>query len=313
MRIASLLPAATEIVYALGLGESLVGVTHECDYPEAAKRLPRLTSSLLPPGLTSAEIDAAVSSSLRDEHTVYALDAALLRGLEPDFVLTQSLCEVCAVPRADVDDAVCTMPEAATIISLDPSSLEDMLNDMLRLAACFGMQERGPPAVAGLRARLEAVRAKTAAAARPRVFCAEWLDPIFCGGHWIPEMVSIAGGEDRLGMPHVDSTRVGWDAVVEWAPEVLVMMPCGFDAAGALREAPSLTMRPGWDALPAVKAGRVFVVDANAYFARPGPRLVDGVEILARILHPDLFRGPLPEGAAYELVPGTTSQFEPYR
>jgi hypothetical protein len=147
MRIASLLPAATEIVYALGLGESLVGVTHECDYPEAAKRLPRLTSSLLPPGLTSAEIDAAVSSSLRDEHTVYALDAALLRGLEPDFVLTQSLCEVCAVPRADVDDAVCTMPEAATIISLDPSSLEDMLNDMLRLAACFGMQERGPPAV----------------------------------------------------------------------------------------------------------------------------------------------------------------------
>jgi iron complex transport system substrate-binding protein len=313
VRIASLLPSATEIVYALGLGDSLVGVTHECDFPEAAKALPRLTRSLLPPGLTSAEIDSAVSASLRDEHTVYELDDARLRDLAPDFVLTQSLCEVCAVPRQHVDDAVCTMPASATIISLDPSSLDHVLADIVRVAELFGCVAQGQRVVGELRERLDSVRRRTAGLPRPRVFCAEWLDPIFCGGHWIPEMVSIAGGDDGLARPGVDSVRIDWDAVREWAPEVIVMMPCGFDAAGALSEAHAMTHRPGWDELPAVRSGQVFVVDANAYYARPGPRLVEGVELLARILHPELVDAPLPNGAVYKLLPATTDRFEPYR
>jgi iron complex transport system substrate-binding protein len=313
MRIVSLLPSATEIVYALGLGDSLVGVTHECDYPGAARSLPKLTQSLLPDGMTSAEIDSAVSASLRDQHTVYALDAALLQDLEPDFVLTQSLCEVCAVPREHVDEAVCTMPKAATVISLDPPSLNGMLSDIERVAGALQVPERGEDVVAQLRVRLRRLtKLISSAATRPRVFAAEWLDPIFCGGHWIPEMILHAGGEDALGKPGVDSVRVDWDAVRKWAPEVLVMMPCGFNAQGALREARWMTQRPGWQELPAVQSGRVFVVDANAYFARPGPRLVDGVEILARLLHPSIFSRPLRPGDAYRLLPGSRDEFEAY-
>jgi iron complex transport system substrate-binding protein len=313
VRIVSLLPSATEIVYALGLGDSLVGVSHECDYPDAAKSLPPLTRSLLPSGLTSAEIDTAVSTSLRDQHTVYALDEALLHELEPDFVLTQSLCEVCAVPRDLVEEAVCSMPRAAEVISLDPSSLDDVLADILRVGGRLGRLQQGEAVVAGLRGRLDTVRVRAPMAHRPRVFCAEWLDPIFCGGHWIPEMVTIAGGEEGLGKPGADSVRIEWDAVRDWAPEAIVMMPCGFDAAGAVAEAHWLTEREGWRSLPAVRDGRVYIVDANAYFARPGPRLVDGLELLARLFHPDLFPAFLPEGWAFRLVPGAADHFEPIR
>lgn len=312
MRIVSLLPSATEIVYALGLGDSLVGVSHECDYPDAAKSLPPLTRSLLPSGLTSAEIDTAVSTSLRDQHTVYALDEALLHELEPDFVLTQSLCEVCAVPRDLVEEAVCSMPRAAEVISLDPSSLDDVLADILRVGGRLGRLQQGEAVVAGLRGRLDTVRVRAPMAHRPRVFCAEWLDPIFCGGHWIPEMVTIAGGEEGLGKPGADSVRIEWDAVRDWAPEAIVMMPCGFDAAAALDEARRLIERPGWGSLPAVRAAQVFVVDANAYFARPGPRLVDGVELLARLLHSSTFATPLAKNVAFKLIPGSVDRFEAY-
>ena len=314
MRIASLLPSATETVAALGLTQHLVGVTHECDYPESVRKLPRLTQSLLPNGLSSAEIDEAVRISQRDKHTIYGLDTELLARLEPDFVLTQSLCEVCAVPRSAVDEAVCSMPVAATVLSLDPSSLEEMLDDIVRVGRTLGCAERADAVVAWLRRRVDTVRDKASSATkRPRVFCAEWLDPIFCGGHWLPEMVSIAGGEDALGRPFTDSVRVDWQAVREWAPEVLIMMPCGFDAAGALGEARCMTRRDGWQDLPAVRDGKVYVVDANAYYARPGPRLVDGVEILGRLLHPEVFDEPLAEGVAYRLVEGYSNRFEPCR
>jgi iron complex transport system substrate-binding protein len=314
MRIASLLPSATEIAFALGLGDELVGVTHECDYPPAAQALPRLTRSLLPPGLSSAAIDAAVSASQRDAHTIYALDAGLLAQLQPDLVLTQSLCEVCAVPRADVEAAVCSMPRAASVLSLDPSSLDDVLGDIERVGVQTGRVNEAEAVVAGLRERIDAVRRRASMApTRPRVFCAEWLEPIFCAGHWLPEMVAIAGGEEALGRPFVDSVRIDWAPVRDYAPEVIVLMPCGFDAAGASDEARCMTMRPGWEDLPAVRHGRVFIVDANAYFARPGPRLVEGLEILARLIHPELFDAPLPPGWVYKLAAGTADRFESYR
>jgi iron complex transport system substrate-binding protein len=313
MRIASLLPSATEIVYALGLGESLVGVTHECDYPDAARSLPALTKSLLATGLTSAEIDAAVTESQRDEHTIYALDTHLLAQLEPDLVLTQSLCEVCAVPRAEVEAAVCSMPRAARVLSLDPSSLDDMLADIGRVGVDTGRQREARDVVTALRGRIEAVQAKTAPLSKPRVFCAEWLDPIFCAGHWLPEMVGVAGGVEGLGRLGIDSVRIDWQAVREYAPEAVVLMPCGFDAEGALNEARFMMQREGWADVPAVRNGRVYVVDANAYFARPGPRLVDGVEILARLIHPEAFEAPLPETWAYRLVEGTPDRFETFR
>lgn len=302
MRIVSLLPSATEIVFAIGLGEDLVGVTHECDFPPAARRKTALTRNLLTAGLTSAEIDAAVALSQRDRHTIYALDAEALAALEPDVVLTQDLCEVCAVPRADVDAAVCSMPRAARVLSLDPACLEDVFADILRVGDALGVRHRASAVVAGLRARLDRVRNRTeSVAGRPRVFCAEWLDPVYRAGHWLPEMTALAGGEEGLGRPREPSTRIEWERVLEYAPEVIVAMPCGFDARGAVAEVATLTSRPGFTDLPAARAGRVYAVDASSYFARPGPRLVDGVEILARLLHPDAFPRPLPAGACYRL------------
>jgi iron complex transport system substrate-binding protein len=312
MRIASLLPSATEIAYALGLGDSLVGVTHECDYPPAARSLPALTRNLLPPGLSSAEIDAAVSQ--RDDHTIYALDVDLLAKLSPDLVLTQTLCEVCAVPRAEVDAAVCTMPRAADVLSLDPSSLEDLFSDIERVGAATGHSPQALDVVTGLRRRVQAVRTRTASiAGRPRVFCAEWLDPIFCAGHWLPEMVEIAGGHEGLGRPGADSVRIPWDAVRDYQPEVIVLLPCGYDADGALAESRCMTTREGWSDLPAVRNGRVYIVDASAYYARPGPRLVDGTEILARLLHPAIFDAPLEHEYVFKLQAGSMDTFEPYR
>ena len=311
MRIASLLPSATEIAFILGLGDSVVGVTHECDFPEAARSRPVLTRSLLPTGLSSAEIDAAVVASQRDAHTIYALDAELLARLEPDIVLTQSLCEVCAVPREAVEAAVCTMPRTARVVSLDPSSIWDVLADIERVGAETRAVEAAAEVVAALKGRIEAVASRAQSLPRLRVFCAEWLEPIFCAGHWLPEMVQLAGGEERLGRPNVDSVRIPWQAVLDYQPEVIVMMPCGFDAAGALAETHWLTEREGWASLPAVRDGRVYVVDANAYYARPGPRLVDGVEILARLLHPDVFEAPLAQEYVFKLAPGSVDCFEP--
>ncbi|HEY7270360.1 MAG TPA: cobalamin-binding protein, partial [Dehalococcoidia bacterium] len=300
MRIASLLPSATEILFALGLGDSVVGVTHECDFPDEARSKPHLTRSLIPAGLSSAEIDAAVVQSQRDLHTLYALDSSLLASLRPDLVITQSLCDVCAVPRSEVDEAVCTMPREADVISLDPTSLEDVLRDVLRVGEACDRRDDARKVVAGLEARIEAVCSKTAGAMRPSVFVAEWLDPIFCAGHWLPGMVEIAGGCPLLGRRGEDSERVEWDAVLAAGPDVMLLMACGFDAQRTLEEASCMTARHGWADVPAVRSGRVFVMDGNAYFARPGPRLVDGTEMMARAFQPYRFDDLLPDGVAFK-------------
>ena len=285
LRIASLLPSATEIVYALGLGDELVAVTHECDYPAEAATHTHVTRSLLAADMSSAEIDRAVRRSARDAHTIYELDADLLVGLAPEVVLTQSLCEVCAVPRAAVEEAVCSMPAGARVVSLDPHTVDGMLDSVIAAGDALNASERAHRLVAGLRERIDTVRASVRGAARPRVLCLEWLDPIYRGGHWVPEQVAIAGAEDALGRPGETSTVLAWEEVVAYAPEVLVVMPCGFDQEQAAARLAELSKRPGWDELPAVREGRVFAVDGSAYFSRPGPRLIDGIELLAAIFH----------------------------
>ncbi len=299
MRIVSLLPSATEIVFALGLGEALVGVTHECDYPAAARALPVVTSSLLDHAdASSAEIDHAVSGQLGTGLGLYGLDERLLAELRPDLILTQSLCEVCAVSFGTVQRAVRDVTPgfpgvAPQILSLEPSSLDDILTTIGLVGAVAGAQTHAEALVAGLRARIERVRARAAQASRaPRVACLEWVDPLFGPGHWLPEMVALAGGTPGLGAAHTDSRRVSWSDVIAFAPEVMVITPCGFDLRRALDEAQRvLPYRAGWEALPAVRAGRVAVVDGNAFFSRPGPRIVDSLELLARLIHPDLFAG----------------------
>ena len=296
LRIASLLPSATEIVSALGLGDELVAVTHACDYPADAAAHAHVTRSLLPANASSAEIDRAVRRSARDTHTIYELNAGLLVELAPDVVLTQSLCEVCAVPRAAVEEAVCSMPAGARVVSLDPHTIDGMLDSVITAGEALHAAESAHRIVAELRERIDAVRVSVQGAARPRVLCLEWLDPIYRGGHWVPEQVAIAGGEDALGRPGETSTVVAWEDVVAYSPEVLVIMPCGFDEKQAAARLPELSSRPGWNDLPAVLERRVFAVDGSAYFSRPGPRLVDGIELLAAIFHPDR-AGPPPAGA----------------
>lgn len=301
MRIVSLLPSTTEIAFALGLGDSLVAVTHECDYPPEVRRLPVITSSALDHSAASSEeIDAAVRGQLRDSLSIYHLDAALLAELRPDLILTQALCEVCAVSFGLVERAVAEAGGQPAILSLEPTTLDGVLGTILAVGNATGRRERALALVAELRARVERVRAAAAALpARPRVACLEWFDPPFGPGHWLPELVAIAGGRPGLGRPGEPSRRIQWGEVIAFAPEVIVLTPCGFDLARAVSEAAAiLPHRPGWSALPAVRAGRVYAVDGSSYFSRPGPRIVDSLELLAGLLHPDHFPGWGPPGAA---------------
>lgn len=307
-RIASLLPSATEIVAALGLADRLVGVTHECDTPPEVRALPKLTRSLLPPVLSSREIDRAVAASLRgDAHTVYELDSALLQALEPDVVLTQALCDVCAVPYAAVEGAVCTMPRAARVVSLDPENLVGIFACIEQAAAALGVPERGEGLAGRLRGELARIRAAAArrAGERPTVFLCEWLDPLFCGGHWVPEMVESAGGRDVFGRAGEPSRRVAWEELAAADPDVIVLSPCGFSAEETMRRFPEFAgAHPGWQQLRAVREGRLFAVDANGYFSRPGPRVVEGVRILAAALWGPDTAGPLPANTLFRLGPG---------
>jgi iron complex transport system substrate-binding protein len=292
VRIVSLLPSATEIVYALGLEADLVGVTHECDWPPAALDKQVVSHTTLPPDATASEIDALVSASAAGGDPTYSLDAAAVRALRPDLVITQDLCQVCAVPSGDVKAALDVIGCDAEVVSLDPTSLGDVLDGILRVAKATGADERGDDVVAGLRARLEAVRRATSdVTARPRTFALEWGDPPFNGGHWVPEMIDIAGGECILGAPGVPSTRLTWESIAAAAPDVVVFMPCGYDLDAACEQAGPLLEQP---ALAAIDS--LLVVDANAHFSRPGPRLVDGVEILAAALHPDRAAAPVVGG-----------------
>jgi iron complex transport system substrate-binding protein len=290
LRVVSLLPSATEIVHFIGAGDSLVGVTHECDYPPGVETLPKLTSTPIDQhSMTSAEIDAAIGEHLTDAGSIYALDAELLEELEPDLVLTQGLCDVCAVSLNIVKGVAKRLPKAPRLLSMNPTSLDGVLDATVEVGEAVGRGAEARERVASLRERLTRVEEAVAGLPRLRVSCIEWLDPPFSAGHWVPEMVRIAGGEKLFAGEGEPSARLSWDEVFEAAPEVLVLMPCGFDAARTVEEARALPDRPGWSDLPAVREGRVWAVDANSYFSRPAPRLVEGVELLAHILHPEVF------------------------
>ena len=280
MRIVSLVPSATELLFALGLGEGVVAVTHECDHPAAARALPRITRSVVPAGLPSAEIDREVRARTANGEALYALDAERLEELAPDLVVTQGLCAVCAVSYDDVVAIASRLPGRPAVLTLDPTTLGDVLDDARRLARAAGAEAAGDALARDAEARLGRVRELVAGAARPRVAALEWLAPPFVGGHWVPEMIELAGGQDVLGRAGESSRTVTWDEVAATRPEVVVVMPCGFDAEGARHEADAHAAD-----LAALGARTIHAVDASSYFSRPGPRLVEGVELLARLLH----------------------------
>ncbi len=295
-RIVSFLPAATEMVYALGLGDQLVGVSHECDFPPLARSMPVVVRPALPVETMSfQEIDRAVSARIASGASLYEIDEPLLRELAPTLILTQNLCQVCAPSGSEIAQVLRTLAAPPEILWLTPKSLEGVRDNLRELGRVTGRLPEAEALIASGLARLEKVAALTdRAATRPRVFCLEWVDPLYCSGHWMAEMVEIAGGVDGLSRRGTDSVRIAWADVVHWAPEILVIMPCGFHLKQAVGQAAQLAALPGWAELPAVRAGRVYAADANSYFARPGPRLVDGVELLAHLFHPDLaaWRGP---------------------
>jgi iron complex transport system substrate-binding protein len=287
-RICSLLPSATEIVYVLGLEDRLVAVTHECDYPPEAQAKPQITSSVIDStGLSAREIDQAVRRSLAEKSTIYYLDGALLDKLQPDLVLTQELCDVCAVGRQEVHSAVSVLAKAPTVVSLEPRTLSEVLDSILLVGRLTGTLRRAIEVTDGLLARLERVRQAVAGQPSVPVLTMEWTDPVFVGGHWVPEMVEIAGGHDVLGRSGEPSREVSWDEVLSAAPEVVVAMPCGFGLERAREEMARADPPEAWHQIPAVRQDRVYVVDGSSYFNRPGPRLIEGVEILASILHPE--------------------------
>jgi len=288
VRGVSLVPAATEIVAELGLVDTLVGVSHECDHPAPVLSLPRVTRcEIHGNALPSGEIDRWVSEALTREGTLYTLDEPLLRSLQPDVVITQKLCDVCAVGFGTVTAFAATLPGPPRVVNLEPQTLDGIFDDVRSVAAALGAPERGDAAVARLRARVDAVRARVAGAPRRRCVLLEWIDPPYRSGHWGPELVGIAGGVDPVGRAGENAAAVPWDAIRAAAPEVLVVACCGFDVARTRRDLPILRAYPDFDELPAVRAGAVWLVDGSAYFSRPGPRIVDSLEILARLIHPE--------------------------
>ncbi len=294
MRICSLLPSATEIAFALGLGDDVVGVTHECDYPHEARQKPIVVRSLIDANpMSSAEIDGWVSERLRGNPSLYGIDEVKFREAAPDLILTQELCEVCAVDYNEVAAAAKSLKEPATILALSPHCLTDVLRDIERVGAVTARADAARALVQRSHERIERVR-QTAARSntRPRVACLEWFDPVYAAGHWVPEMVELAGGFDVLGRREEPSARVEWTQVLDSVPEIIVLMPCGFELRRTIQESAVLRKLPGWNHLPAVKNGHVYGVNGSAFFSRPGPRLVDGLEILARIIHPEIFSEP---------------------
>lgn len=290
MRIVSLLPSATEIVCAVELRDALVGRSHECDFPPGVERLPALCEPKVPIHGASVEIDRAVRRLVADGLSVYRVDAEALRALAPDVIVTQTQCEVCAVSEADVVAATCDWAGSRVrIVSLAPARLDDVFTDIERVGAALGAAARGTSVVASLRARLAALAARTRELPRPGIACIEWLDPLMAAGNWVPELVELAGGRNLFGSVGEHSPWLAWEAVRAADPDVIVAMPCGFDLMRTRGEMPALERLPGWDALRAVRAGRVAIVDGHQYFNRPGPRLVESAEILAEILHPGVF------------------------
>lgn len=282
MRIASLVPSATETLFALGLGDRVVAVTHECDFPPQASRLPHLTKTVLPDGLSAGEIDAEVKRITGEGRALYELDVELLERLEVDLIVTQEVCRVCAVSYDDVLTIAENLPNRPTVLSLDPSTLGEMLTDVRRAADAAGEPQLGIALATDLNRRLDAVRRRVEGADRPGVIALEWLDPPYTAGHWLPEMIAIAGGEERLGTAGGRSTELAWPTVEATAADHVLVIPCGWGVERGLAEAAAHA-----EHLARIGDARIHIADAAASFSRPGPRLIDGVELIAHLLHPD--------------------------
>ncbi|MGA2013483.1 MAG: cobalamin-binding protein [Solirubrobacteraceae bacterium] len=296
MRIVSLVPSATEMLFALGLGPEVVAVTHECDYPAQARGLPKVTRDVLEPGLSAAEIDAAVRERTLAGESIYALDTDALHELAPDLIVTQSLCSVCAVSFDDVRAIAEEIDTQPMVVALDPRTVGEVLGDARTLAQATGRKDAGVDLVQRAAARIDRIRLATRGARRPRVVALEWLDPPFAAGHWTPQLIEYAGGEDVLGLAGESSQQVAWEEVGAVSPDLVIVMPCGYDAEIAHREAEMHR-----DQLAAIGAGEVVAVDAAAYFSRPGPRIIDGLELLAHIIHPELVPEARGEALTVEL------------
>ena len=303
MRIVSILPAATEIVAALGLTDSLVGVSHECDYPPEVNGKPRVTHcEVYGKGLPSAAVDQWVNETLSAGSALYTLDTDLLRELEPDVIVTQQLCDVCAIDYASVVTIANSLPKKPKIVNLGPSSLSDILSDIRCVGEALGVVARAEAVVEVLARRVDAVkRSASKANSRPRCFLMEWIDPPFCAGHWNPELIELAGGVDPLGKKWSPSTRVSWEQINDAKPEIMILACCGYEVERTRSDLPILEGIPVWESLPAVRHNRVYVVNGSAYFSRPGPRVVDSLEILAEIIHPDIFAGRFAKREVFRL------------
>jgi len=283
MRIVSLVPSATEMLFALGLEDQVVAVTHECDYPPGATSLPRVTRDRLPDGLTAAQIDAAVKERTLRGESIYELDAELLHEMQPDLIITQALCKVCAVSVDEVRELAEELDSQPAVLALDPRTLGEVLGDARTIAQATDAKDAAVELIREAAARIDRVRLLVRGARRPRVVALEWLDPPYAAGHWTPQMISYAGGEDVLGFAGENSLEQTWDLIAATEPDLVIVMPCGYDAEIAHREAEMHR-----DQLAALGAGEVIAVDAGAHFSRPGPRLIEGLELLAHLIHPEL-------------------------
>jgi iron complex transport system substrate-binding protein len=304
-RIVSFLPSATEMACALGLVNQLVGVTHECDYPEDVKSKPVVVRSALPlEHMSLREIDVAVSERIRNGESLYLVDEELMKQLAPELILTQNLCQVCAPSGNEVAQVLKALKPEPEVLWMTPKSLAEIEDNLRALGQATGRLPEAEELIASGRARLNKIASVTRNLSyRPRVFCMEWIDPVYCSGHWVPEMVELAGGVDALSRKGTDSVRIAWDNVLKWAPEVMILSPCGFNLNKVLEHTPQLFHLPDWKDLPAVSQGRVYAVDANSYFARPGPRVIDGTELLAHLIHPELFSWKGAQDAFQRLTP----------
>ena len=298
MKIYSFLPSATEIVYSLGLGDQLCGVTHECDYPPEAKMKPVVVQPLIEASkLTQREIDERVVESMTHGHGLYKINREILQRNKPDIVITQELCDVCSVSLKDVLKTVHELSKECRVVSLTPKGLDGVLEDVITVGRACGVEEKAMRMVDWFRRRIETVQERARNLKKPRVFSMEWFEPIFASGHWVPEMVSICGGREELGRAGQDSRRIRWEDVVSYNPEIVILMPCGFNLKKTIEDLPLLQKLRGWDTLDAVKNGRVYATDGSSYYSRSGPRLIDGLEMMAKMIHPEVFGRDLPAGA----------------
>jgi iron complex transport system substrate-binding protein len=307
MRICSLLPSATEVIALLGLSDELVGISHECDYPPSVKRLPIMVEPMIAPdGLASVDIDRKVHQLVASGQRLYRLNDSLLRQAQPDLILSQDLCHVCAVTPDQLYDSISSMPRRPHVLTLNPGTVQDVIDDVIRIGDAAGRPDEGHHLAAQLRDRLDAVHARVGDSPyRPRVVCIEWLSPLYIAGHWVPEMVQLAGGQDVLSTPGSPSRVATWEEILAATPDIFIIMPCGFSVERTYQELCQMIQQPDQWRLPSSLAEQTFLVDASSFFSRPGPRLIDGIELLAALLHP-LDHESIDESKARRLGPPPT-------